>query len=406
MTMHETTTQFLIQADIGGHVATVAIGSLLNGTSSGGLRIAEDLDLEEIRTLAWEMTLKFSFIGLPRGGGKSGLKLLPGTTPEEKRAVLEELGRRMAPVIRSGIYYPGMDMNCGPDDLRALYRGAGFTLGETMTDTSYFTAISVDNAIQACVAELPLTGRPLTVAIEGYGSVGNYLAQRLQPEQFRIVTLSTARGAVACDTGFQPELLSQARSLHGDELVHHLSGARVVTKEEVLAADVDILVPAARTWSIHAGNMAKIRARVVVPAANAPCTAQSSAFLQERNIFCLPGFVTNCGGVYASSLYDSGVGKEKIEEISARYYRSVVAALVRKSRELGISPVVLAERVALARLREKQSTQGSPGRVAKIMKRLFSKGMLPRSVHGRRIAAGFVENLCLLEAQIRDERVC
>lgn len=397
---------FTIQVQIDGATGFVAIDSLVNNTSSGGMRIAEDMDELETRTLAREMTLKFSFIGLPRGGAKSGLQIPAGTGQAEKRAILTELGRRLAPIIRAGIYYPGMDMNCGPEDLRALYKGAGFNLPDKATDTSYFTAISVANAIQASVSEGTFPNRPLTVAIEGFGSVGCYLATRLPADQFRIVALSTVRGAIVNPEGFSPELLAESRRQYGDELVSQLPGGCSVEMEAVLTAEVDILVPAARTWSIHAGNVHNIRAKVIVPAANAPFTAETIGILHQRGIVSLPGFVTNSGGVYASSLYDSGVDNGTIEDISSQYYRSAVAALLRRSRELGQSPVMVAERVALQRLQAKMAGQGGASRADKLLKRLFQKGLAPRTVYGRRIAAAFVENLQQLERQILEVPEC
>jgi len=133
-----------IQTDVDGSAFYLVINSLRCGTSSGGLRIAEDIDHEEVSTLAREMTLKFSFIGLPRGGAKSGLRIPSGTDASGKKSILQEVGRRLGAIIRAGIYYPGMDMNCGPDDLRAFYQGAGIKLGR-ITDTSFFTALSVAN---------------------------------------------------------------------------------------------------------------------------------------------------------------------------------------------------------------------------------------------------------------------
>lgn len=397
---------FTIQVHIEEASGFVVIDSLINGTSSGGLRIAENMDELETKTLAREMTLKFSFIGLNRGGAKSGLQIPPGISVEKKRAILTELGCRLAPIIHAGIYYPGMDMNCGPEDLRALYKGAGITLPDKYTDTSYFTAISVANAIHACCSEVLPSHKPLTVAIEGFGSVGCYLASRLPADQFRIVAISTIAGAIASPDGFSPQTLAEARTTHGDALVSHLPGGKPIGVEEVLTADVDILVPAARTWSIHAGNADRIRAKVIVPAANAPYTAETLPLLHGRGITCLPGFVTNSGGVYASSLYDSGVANDSIESISSGFYRPAVAALLRRSRELGQSPVTVAERVALKRLTAALSGSPPASSLDWLLKRLFRKGLIPRSLHGRHFAAAFTENLRQLEQQILEAGPC
>ncbi|MEW5746944.1 MAG: Glu/Leu/Phe/Val dehydrogenase dimerization domain-containing protein [Nitrospirota bacterium] len=391
----------------GGGRAFVVVDSLYHGTSSGGVRVAENIELGEVQALAREMTLKFRFIGLPRGGAKSGIRMPAGLSPDGKRRLLEEVGRRYAPLIQTGLYYPGMDMNCGPDDLRALYRGAGIALG-AVTDTSYFTALSVANAVIACSDVLAGDGRPLTVAIEGFGSVGRSLAERLPAERFRIVAVSTMKGAAVDRSrkGFSAPLLSSLRREFGDDCVSMIGGART-ERERLLEAEVDILLPSARTWVIDENTARNVRARCIVPIANAPYTKEAVGLLHERGVVCLPGFVTNSGGVYASSLYDSGVPGERIEQISATLYRRIVGLLVRKAAELRQSPVVLAEAVALERLRRAHEGhgqgQGSAGLVRRIGKLLRRKGIVPRAWHARAFEARFINNLEQLLKEIEEK---
>lgn len=375
----------------------VAIDSLVNNTSSGGVRVLEDVSFEEIKALASEMTLKFSFIGLPRGGAKSGVRIPSGISHDEKIRLLEGFGKRLAPIIKACTYFPGMDMNCGPEELRAIYRGAGLTLGE-ITDTSYFTAISVANAVYAC-EELARGERPLRVAIEGFGSVGCYLAERLPVDRFQIVALSTMKGAVIKDDGFDTAALVRCRKEFGDDVAVRIDEGRQIEKAEVLTANVDILIPSARTWVINNSNMADVKARFIVPVANAPYTEDAIAHLHQRGIVCLPGFVTNSGGVYASSLFDSGVSVEKIEKISGRYYKDAVSALLEKSALLNVSPVVLAEKIARRRL-EASLTDGAKELSPGLLKKLYRKGVVPKSVFGGVVLGRFVDNLKALKGQI------
>ncbi|CAG1064683.1 glutamate dehydrogenase (NAD(P)+) [uncultured bacterium] len=390
------TPQMVITSESSGATAYVVVDFLVNGTSSGGLRIMEDVSLDEVKALAREMTNKYSFVGLPRGGAKSGISMPGGLNKEEKHRVLEEIGKRLSPIIRAGIYYPGMDMNCGPEDLKALYRGAGITLGK-VTDTSFFTAISVVNAIYA-VKEVfrPEEPRPLTVAIEGFGSVGGYVAERLPEKDFLITAVSTLKGAVHNPSGFKMEELVKLRKEHGDDFVKKIGGIPK-GKEELFALPVDILVPSARTWVINKGNADGIKAPFIVPIANAPYTAEAERLLHGKGKVCLPGFVTNNGGVYASSLYDSGVAESDIEEISAGLYRSVLRALLRKSVETKRSVLRIAEEVASKRL---QAGQPSAAFTEKVIKRAAQKGYIPRGVNGKIVFKKFVENLKSLEKEI------
>lgn len=352
----------------GGVEGHAVIDSLVNGTSSGGVRIVPDLKLDEVRFLASEMTLKYAFCGLPRGGAKCGVRMPAGLPREERIALLEDVGQRLSAVIQAGIYYPGMDMNCGPDELRAIYRGAGITLG-ALTDTSLFTAIFTAEAVTACArAEFAHGDGPVTLAVEGFGNVATHLAGMLDPARFRIVAVSTVRGAAHDPLGFEHETLRAMRAKHGDDLVSHLPGERLEPKERLLSLPVDILVPAARVGSINAGNMHAVAARCIVPAANAPCTADALAALHARGVAVLPGFVCNAGGVLGSSLFDRGVSQVEVEALAAGPYREAVTALVRRSRELGLQPTELARRVALAHLRTGQG--GSDSRLVRVARRL------------------------------------
>ena len=336
----------------GGNRACVVIDSMVNGTSSGGVRITEDISLDEVKALAREMSLKYGLFGLPRGGAKSGIRIPADTTTEEKKQILEDFGRSMAPVVVTGIYYPGMDMNCSSEDLRTIYRGAGINLGK-ITDTSYFTALSVADAIRAW-RELARPGRaPLKVAIEGFGRVANHLVKRLPENDYRITAISTAAGAVIGENGFPINALLSYKKEFGDDLVRKIPGAKTIEKEEVLTADVDILIPSARTWTINEKNAGSVKAKLIAPIANVPYTEEAVVMLHETGIVCLPGFVSNAGSVYASSLFEDGLHLEEIEQISATYYRTAVKSLLERSEELKLSPMVLAEKVAIKRFEAK-----------------------------------------------------
>lgn len=358
---------------INGLQGHVVVDSLVNGTSSGGVRIVSDLGIEEVRMLAAEMTLKYAYCGLPRGGAKCGIRMPSDLSREQRFAALEDVGRRLKAFIDAGIYYPGMDMNCGPEEFKAIYRGAGYVLGR-MTDTSVYTAVFAAEAVKASAEILfEKHKKPLTVAVEGFGKVAFHLAGLLDPEHFRIVALSTVSGAVHDPDGFSPELLREFRSAHGDALVEHLPGQRLDFREDVLFLPVDILVPAARVGSIHEGNVERVVARSVVPAANAPCTSEALECLQRKKIPVLPGFVCNAGGVLGSSLFDRGVPHPRVQSLAAGPYRQAVSAVLRRSLELGGQPTELARRIAdeMIRVRGERPVPKA-GRLLSILARRFS----------------------------------
>lgn len=369
----------------------LVIDSRVRNTSSGGVRISEDLERDEVRALAREMTLKYAFCGLPRGGAKSGIRLPEGCTPALKQGILEDFGRKIGHFIRSGLYWPGMDMNCGPADLRLIYRGAGIALERT-TDTSWYTALSLANAVEACAEYLGKRDRPATLAVEGFGSVAAHLATMLDPSHFRFAAVSTAEGAALVPEGTGGRELRELRSRYGDAFVVHIPGGVPIEKSALLTLPVDLLIPAARTWTVHSGNAGEVCARAVVPAANAPYTEEIIDQLQERGVICLPGFVTNAGGVFASSLADSGVHPAQIEELCRTLYRRVVLDLLAAAGRTGTSPVRIAEAAARRRLEEgRENGLGAWG--VRLLKNASRRGLFPRAAYGRIYLRHFSEEL-------------
>ena len=381
----------------------IAIDSLINGTSSGGLRIAHDIDASEVRLLSREMTLKFSFMGLPRGGAKSGVRIPRNTEPAERRLILEEFGRRTAALIHSAIFYPAMDMNCSEKDLRAVYRGAGINLRKT-TDSSYFTALSVENSIIACSEIATGVKQPCTIAIEGFGRVAAHLTQRLDPSRFRIVALSTECGGVERQTGFAPEELIKARRIYADDMVSHLENARPVDRQHIAYSDADIFVPSARVLSIRDDDAESIRARFIVPAANAPYTESAAERLRQRGITCLPGFVSNCGGAFGTSLLDCGVGIGRIKALSTTLYRDVVVSLLKRTQERSQSPIKVATEIALKHYSAHLKGETTGLRFARLMKKAFQRGLITKRLYGLYFEQVFSSQLRSLIAEINSDQ--
>jgi glutamate dehydrogenase (NAD(P)+) len=376
----------------------VVIDSIVNHRSAGGVRITEELAIDEVQALAQEMSMKFSLFDLPRGGAKAGLRLSARLSEQDRLAALRDFGRRIGPLIRGGLYYPGMDLNCGPDALRAIYAGAGISLG-AITDTSWFTALSVHHCLDACAVERSTQSpRPLTLAVEGFGSVARHLADRLDPDRFQIVAVSTIEGAVLLRRPMAPADVAREKARAGDAFVQQIEGTKV-PRESVLTAQADILLPSSRTWVLSPELAAGLQAAAVVPIANAPYARGTLEVLGQRGVLCLPGYLSNVGGVLASSLYDSGVGKPHIERLFAREYRGVVDDILKLARQRGESPVAVAQ--DLVRLhRRNRSSAASRGRAG----RLYDRWLLPRlpgALRASRASGEFVTRMQRIRSQLQ-----
>ncbi len=377
----------------------VVIDSIVDNRSAGGVRIAHDLRMDEVSALAREMTFKFSLFDLPRGGAKAGLALASGLDRDTREAALRDFGRKLAPLVNNGIYSPGMDMNCGPDELRAIYRGAGIDLG-TPTDTSWFTAISVFHALESCYDRLGIHDRPVDLAIEGFGSVARHLADRLDPVRYRIVAVATIEGAVIAHhgTGFEPTALAAKKQARGDAFVLDLPGERV-DRDAVLRASCDILLPSSRTWVITPEIARAVHARVIVPIANAPYVDGTIEILHAAGVICLPGYLSNVGGVLASSLFDQGMSRTAVEELFATEFRAMVDAIVALAGHEGRPVTDVAEDLARAHF-PARSTLRDRSVQERVYER-FLKPRLPRSIRARRARATFVENSARLQREIK-----
>ncbi|MGE4421880.1 MAG: Glu/Leu/Phe/Val dehydrogenase dimerization domain-containing protein [Pseudodesulfovibrio sp.] len=386
--MKRTFVHLTISTDLGdGCSAEIVIDSICNNTSSGGVRVASAINTAEVTRLAQEMSLKYAFSGLPRGGAKTGIMLQGSLSKEEKLQKLRLFGQSAAPILQTGIYYPGMDMNCGPEELTAIYAGAGIPIGPP-TDTSLFTALSAEAALQAYRRQRGLDS-VTTIAIEGFGSVATHLIKRLDEKEFRVVGISTIDGAAANRDGYSKDALLSAKQAHGDGLVGQLPGGGL-GRESIFDVEADIFIPSARVGSLSLELAAGLKAASVIPIANAPYQEGVVEALEGRGVTCLPGFIVNNGGVFASSLFDSGVGVEAIEHICSDLYSDVLHALLDKAAALKVSPVDMATSIAR---KEFDAASSNDSIVDKVMRKAIVRRAIPRQLAGRLHQKAFIRHL-------------
>jgi glutamate dehydrogenase (NAD(P)+) len=136
------------------------------------------------------------------------------------------------------------------------------------------------------------------IAIQGYGNVGRWLAERLSEQDFRIVAVSDISGGI-----YRPEGLDMAaleRHVQENRSVVGFPETESISNEELLALDCDILVPAALGDVIDETNAASVRAPLVVEAANHPTTPEGDEILMQRGVTVIPDILANGGGVTVS----------------------------------------------------------------------------------------------------------
>ncbi len=282
------------------------------GPMKGGLRYHPHVDLEEVRALASLMTWKCAVVDLPYGGAKGGINCDPAELSQRE---LESLTRtfvgRIHMVIGDNEDIPAPDVNTNPQvmawivDEYAKY--AGFTPGVvTGKPISLGGAIGrldatgrgVSIVTERAVADLGMTLKGARVAIQGFGNVGSWTAHHLSNLGARIVAVSDVNGGIFNGDGFNPTALREAVAREGT--IVGFPGAESITNEELLALDVDILIPAALGDVLNGSNASSVRAKLIVEGANGPVTPAADSVFEERGISVVPDILANAGGVTVS----------------------------------------------------------------------------------------------------------
>ena len=165
-----------------GASAFVVIDSYLGGGGTGGIRMGESVTLEEVASLAHEMSLKFAWLNIARGGAKSGISYTGKLSAERKNRLLVEFGKSISGLLESRAYIPGMDLGIGPQEM-AVILSCEESRTPVPTDTSdidsnYFTALTVFVALKTLLENRGERLSETRVLVEGVGKVSNHLMRR------------------------------------------------------------------------------------------------------------------------------------------------------------------------------------------------------------------------------------
>jgi glutamate dehydrogenase (NADP+) len=348
------------------------------GPAKGGIRFHPDVDVREVTTLSYWMTFKTALVDLPFGGGKGGVSVDPR---ELSTAELERLSRgyvtATADALGPDTDIPAPDvatnelvMGWMADEYDKIVRGhvpAAFTgkplaLGgipgrsSATSDGAFHVLATLRDQL------LPDTGTP-TVAVQGFGNAGAQLAVSLAEAGYRVVAVSDSRAAVHDAEGLDVRKLVAHK--RGTGSLEDPPSGELIDADELLALDVDVLVPAALEGAIHADNAGDVRARVVLEVANGPVTADADDVLAEAGVEVVPDILANAGGVTVSwfewiqgrtgDRWDASEVARRLEERMVRATEDV--ARVADERDLPL--VTAAYVVALERLSAAVDAQGT-----------------------------------------------
>lgn len=311
------------------------------GPYKGGIRFHPQVDMNEVKALAFWMAIKCAVADIPMGGGKGGVEVDPKKLSVKElerlsRAYVQAISRDIGPDVD----VPAPDVNTTPEIMRWMvdefikckiknekikvtpkmrsalmgtFTGKPVDFGGSLGRTEA-TGRGGSYVLFPLLEKLNLKGRygkELTVAVQGFGNVGYYVAKFLREYGMRVVALSDSRGGILVNNlaheSFNPDLVMGCKKEKGSinqcycvGSVCDLSNGKNITNDELLELPVDILVPAALENQITAENAGKIQAKVVLEMANGPTTPEADEILFKNGVTVVPDVLANSGGVTVS----------------------------------------------------------------------------------------------------------
>jgi len=347
------------------------------GPTKGGLRFTPTISLDEIRALAMWMTWKCAVVDIPFGGAKGGVICDPrqmslGELERMTRGYASEIAQFIGP--NSDI--PAPDVNTNPQimswimdtystqkgyDVPAVITGKPLSIGGSKGRLQA-TARGVQATIREALLDLELIPELCSVVIQGFGNVGSAAAFLLSELGCKIVGLSNIHGGVYNPSGIDVAAALDYASIH--ESLTGLPETESVTNSELLELPCTVLVPAALENQIIRCNATRIKARLIVEAANGPTTPEADLILDERNVTVVPDILANAGGVTVSYFewvqdlqhffWSEQEVNKRLETIMGDSYRAVRE----KAQEYNVNLRMGAYLLAIARVVEPMRARG------------------------------------------------
>ena len=288
--------------------------STILGPAKGGIRYHQNVSMDEVKTLGFWMTCKCAIAGLPYGGSKGGIVVDPSKLSQRE---LEALTRgfidKIAPIIGEKLDVPAPDVNTNAQimawmmDEYSKLKGEytpGFITGKAVCMGGSLgrpsaTGRGVMTSVVEALKTKDIKPESATCAIQGFGNVGSWSAKLIHDEGLKIVVLSDVGGGIYCEDGLDPYKVSEYAA-QNKGLIAGYPGTKAITNEEVLEANVTVLVPAALELQITKENASKIKAKFIVEGANGPTTPEADEILEKNGVMVVPDILANGGGVTVS----------------------------------------------------------------------------------------------------------
>ncbi|HEY3991982.1 MAG TPA: Glu/Leu/Phe/Val dehydrogenase [Ktedonobacteraceae bacterium] len=348
------------------------------GPAKGGIRYSPEVSLDEVRALAMWMTWKCAVVGIPFGGAKGGVicdphKMSPGE--------LERLTRRYATEISLFIGpdsdIPAPDMNTNPQvmawimDTYSMHKGysvpaviTGKPIGIGGSEGRMeATARGVMVVTREALLDKNVNPEDCSVVVQGFGNVGSITARLLHDElRCKIVGLSDISGGIYNPKGIDVYRALRYSKEHGS--LRGLPDSEMVTNAQLLELPCDVLIPAALENQLTGRNAARVKARLIIEAANGPTDPDADKIFNDTGITVVPDILANAGGVTVSYFewvqdlqrffWAENEINDRLESIMKRAYRAVAQKASEQDTHMRMGAYLL----AVARVAEATELRG------------------------------------------------
>ncbi len=283
------------------------------GPYKGGIRYHSDVDLAETRSLASLMTWKTALVDIPFGGAKGGVRVDPHQLSITE---LERLTRRFTEALGAAI---GVYRDIPAPDVNTDARVMAWIMDEFASRDSYSPAVVTGKpvelggapgresatgrgAVDVLEAHLKASGSCLsdvTVAIQGFGNVGSWMARTLDDRGARVVAVTDVSGGIYNGHGLNIAALL-AHTAGGGLLAELEHAGDHIANADFVGLEADVLAPAALGHVINMDNVADVRASIVLEGANDPTSPEADDELADGGVVVIPDILANAGGVTGS----------------------------------------------------------------------------------------------------------
>lgn len=289
--------------------------STLRGPAKGGVRYHQNVNVDEVRALSAWMTFKCAVAAIPYGGGKGGIVCRPR---EMSKGELERLTRtyidKISAIISPNTDIPAPDVGTNAQTMDWMVDEYSKLKGESVYGIVTGKSIEIGGSNGrneatgrgVCFVTLEMMKKynmkpeDCKIVIQGMGNVGSISAKLLAEEGAKIIAVSDVSCAIYNENGLDIAGIYKYLDSGKNLLDGYTGDCKRITNAELLELPCDILIPAALENQITAENADRIKAKIVIEAANGPTSVEADEILNKKGVKVLPDILSNSGGVIVS----------------------------------------------------------------------------------------------------------